>query len=56
MKPVDKLAARAGFKDGATAKAHYVKTETLNAKDGNKQCARKSFVSQCPYDLEDREV
>ncbi|KAI1182220.1 hypothetical protein F5B17DRAFT_421491 [Nemania serpens] len=87
MKPVvdwDKLAARAGFKDGATAEAYYgpllnpdhpsdapakrqsshdyktalkrVKTETLNAKDGNKQCARKSFVSRCPYDLEDKEV
>ncbi|KAI0903467.1 hypothetical protein F4823DRAFT_568656 [Ustulina deusta] len=73
----EKLAAKAGFQDGATAKAHYEpllsrddtgdasrkqqsphdsKHETLETEDGNKQYARKSFVSRCPYDLEDGEV
>ncbi|KAI1291223.1 hypothetical protein F5Y03DRAFT_400895 [Xylaria venustula] len=73
----DKLAARAGFEDGATAKAHYEpllnrdhggdaprkrqslrnsESKTVETKNGNKQDARKSFVSRDPYDLEDGEV
>ncbi|KAJ2998334.1 hypothetical protein NUW58_g360 [Xylaria curta] len=35
---------------------HDSEPKTLETKDGNKQYARKSFVSRDPYDLEDGDV